>query len=298
MSITQGPTISKEKCTRCGRCVDVCRRRVLALTGDGIELTGEECMLCAHCYAVCPSEAVSFEGRLHSPRFSTFRYRERVLHPGEPSAEEVINLLRSRRSTRIYSQNEISRDLITDCIEGAVTAPSGSNWQLWNFTAVNGREKVRGLAEQIGVFYRKINRLAANPLVRYLTVPFMGTKLLRYYRDHYSQVEWALAEAEKGVDLLFHDAPAVVIIHGPMEGSTPVEDAQYAALSLILTAHSLGLGTCFIGYATETFNRSSTVKKWCNIPSDHRVHAVITMGYPSVKFLHPALRKKYSINFI
>lgn len=298
MSNIPGPVISREKCTLCGRCVELCRRRVLTLTDEGIARTGEECMLCAHCYAVCPAEAVSFEGLLRSPRFSTFRYRERMLHPGEPPAEEVINLLRSRRSTRMYVQHDISEELISDCIEGAVTAPSGSNWQLWNFTVVNGRQKVRQLARQIGGFYRKINRLAANPLVRYLTLPFMGTKLLRYYRDHYSQVEWALSEAKKGVDLLFHDAPAVVILHGPLEGSTPVEDAQYAALSLVLTAHSLGLGTCFIGYATETLNRSSSVKEWCNIPGNHRIHAVITMGYPAVKFLRPALRKHYNIQFI
>ncbi len=294
----RGPVISAERCTRCGRCIDVCRRRVLQMTDDGVGFTDKECMFCAHCYAVCPADAVSFDGILHSPGFSSFTYRERVLHPGEPSTEELINLLRSRRSTRLYSENEVSDSLITDCIEGAVTAPSGSNWQLWNFTVVNGRQKAGRLAALIGRFYRRINRLAANPLLRYLTIPFMGTKLLRYYRDHYSGVEFALQEAEKGNDLLFHGAPAVVIIHGPEEGSTPVEDAQYAALSLVLTAHTLGLGTCFIGYATETLNRAPSVKQWCKIPPDHRVHAVIVMGYPAVKFLRPALRKQYSVHII
>ncbi len=111
-------------------------------------------------------------------------------------------------------------------------------------------------------------------------------------------VERALKESEAGNDLLFHGAPALIIIHGTTEGSTPLEDAQFASYNMTLLAHALGLGTCYIGYAVESINRSSSIKAYLGIPSGNRIHAVLAAGYPDVKFEKPALRKKYSARII
>lgn len=55
------PIIEHERCTRCGRCVDICPKRVITLRDGSIAITEEECMLCSHCYAVCPSDAIRFD---------------------------------------------------------------------------------------------------------------------------------------------------------------------------------------------------------------------------------------------
>ena len=111
-------------------------------------------------------------------------------------------------------------------------------------------------------------------------------------------VEMGLEEAEKGNDLLFHGAPAVIVIYGDTTGSTPLEDAQYASYNITLLAHSLGLGTCYIGYATEAINRVAKIKKSLKIPDDYKIHSVLTLGYPDVAFHALALRKPYNTTWL
>jgi len=126
----------------------------------------------------------------------------------------------------------------------------------------------------------------------------MGKALIDYYRDHYGTVERAIKESDAGIDLLFHGAPAVIIVHGPIDGSTPVEDAAYASYNICMLAHYMNLGTCLIGFAVEALNRSPDIKNELDIYEKNRIHAVIIVGKPAVKFSRQSLRKKYSIEFI
>ncbi len=185
-----------------------------------------------------------------------------------------------------------------DLVEFAVTAPSGSNFQEWEFTVLNGHEKVWDFALLIKRFFIKMNRLAANPLVRLLSLPIMGKALINYYRDHYETVQMAIEESDKGIDLLFHSAPSLIVVHGSMDGSTPIEDGTYAAYNICMLAHYMKLGTCLIGFAVEAVNRDKDLKEYLQIPDGNRVHAVIAVGKPDVKFIRHSLRKEYSVNFM
>lgn len=293
------PVIDHNKCTRCGRCIYICPHRVLILEEEKVRVTVDECMLCSHCYTVCPVDAVSFDPSvLRHCTFTSFKHNEKMIQPGEFSGNDLLNLFKSRRSARKYKEKDIPRKVLEDLVAAAVYAPSGSNCQLWEFTCINGREKVWDFALKIKGFFVKLNRLAGNPVIRYLSFLIAGTELIRYNRDHRESVDRALEESEKGVDLLFHGAPALIIIHGPMDGSTPFEDAQFAAYNMCLMAHAFGLGTCFIGYAVQAMNRVKGLRQYCKIPADHRVHAVLTVGYPGIKNIRPALRKPSSARFI
>lgn len=292
------PSIDHERCTLCGRCVEICPKRVLALRDGSITTTGEECMLCSHCYAVCRFDAIRFDpGLLARPVFRTFAYTETVRRPGSDSPADLVNFVRSRRSVRRFRPDPVKDDVIADLVAFAVTAPSGSNCQEWEFLAVNGRDRVWDLALAIKKFFVRLNRIAKNPALRYLSVPVAGTALLRYYRDHMESVEMAIRESDAGNDLLFHSAPALIIVHGGMGGSTPVEDAQYASYNITLLAHTLGLGTCYIGYAVESINRSAVLRRYLGIRSGNRVHAVLALGYPDAGFDRHALRKPYPLRF-
>ncbi len=292
------PTIDGAKCTLCGKCTEICPGAVLNIKKDRLEVEDEGCILCSHCYAVCRFDAVGFNGVLREIAMGSFPYREKLILPGEFSPELLVNLLRSRRSTRKFLEKEVPDSMLRDLVEVAVTAPSGSNCQSWEFTVLNSREKVNGLAEGIGNSFRKLNRVAANPLLRYLSVFIAGRAIIKYYRDHYESVEYGLAEAGKGRDLLFHGAPALIIVHSSMEGSLPVEDAQYASYNIALLAHSLGLGTCYIGYASEVMNRTKKIKTGIGIPEKNRVHAVLVLGYPHVTFSRQSLRKEYRCHWV
>lgn len=292
--------IDHRKCTRCGACVRICPKRVLTLDTTEVTVTDPDaCMLCTHCYAVCARDAIRFEGgTVREPLFRSFRYERKKR--SAPPIGDIVDYFRSRRSCRSFTDKVPGEDELRDLVEFAVTAPSASNCQLWEFTVVRGREKVWSVAEAIGVFFTALNRLVRNPFLRYLSFFFTGMQLIRYYRDKYESVEFALQEAARGRDLLFHGASAIIIVHGLSEGSLPLEDGQYAAYNMTLLAPAMKLGTCFIGYASETMNRSGGVRRAAGIPDNHRVFAVIAVGYPDpgVRFQRNALRKKYPVNVI
>jgi len=294
------PIIDEVKCTGCGKCIDICPKSVLHLENKKAKIKdiANDCMLCSHCYAVCGSDAISFGHELEISEFKTFKYKEQILGSSNIPPELLVNAFRSRRSIRKYKNDEIDDDVVRDLIEFAVTAPSGSNCQEWEFTIINGREKVWEFAVRIKDFFLKINKLASNRFIRYLSVPFMGKSLISYYNDHYNTVELAIKESDIGVDLLFHGAPCVIIVHGPMEGSTPMEDATYASYNICMLAHYMNLGTCLIGFAVEALNRSPDIKAELDIYEKNRIHAVIALGKPAVKFNRHSLRKKYSVEFI
>ncbi|MBP7582934.1 MAG: nitroreductase family protein [Spirochaetes bacterium] len=295
--MTTGPVIDRDACSMCGRCIDACPKDVLTVIDDAITVIDGDCILCSHCYAVCPSGALSFDpSELRDLKFSSFRQGENTL--GTPTPADLVHFMRSRRSVRKYREIPVPADVLADLVEFAASAPSGSNCQDWEFAVINGREKVYALAQQIKKFFEKLNSIVRNPVTRYLSVLFAGRKLLKYYRNNFDSVESGLNEAAKGRDLLFHGAPAIIIIHSGMTGSLPREDGQYAAYNITLLAHALGLGTCFIGYASETINSSPAIRKYLGIPEEHRALAVLIVGFPDIGFARPALRKNYRAKFL
>ncbi len=289
-----GPVIDKSKCTLCRKCVEICPKEVLSLQNKEIVIANDGCILCSHCYCVCKFDAIRFS-QLREPAFS-FGHTAVITNDIKPF--DIISFIHSRRSVRRFKNNSIDNQTIHDLIEAAVLAPSASNCQRWQFIVINGREKVIALAEDIKNFFITLNKIAGNPFLRYASLLFAGKKIINYYHNNYESVKLGLERAKEGNDLLFHGAPCVIIVHSDMEGSMPVEDGQYAAYNIALVAHAMGLGSCFIGYASATLNSANSIKQKLNIPEDNRVHAVLSLGYPDVDFVKNALRKDYDVSII
>jgi len=55
------PQIDKEKCTGCGKCVEVCGFDALRLEGGKVVADDEKCINCGMCAGHCPVNAMSAE---------------------------------------------------------------------------------------------------------------------------------------------------------------------------------------------------------------------------------------------
>jgi nitroreductase len=72
---------------------------------------------------------------------------------------------------------------------------------------------------------------------------------------------------------------AIAVVMDPQASNHPVEDGAAATQNMLLAAHALGLGTCWIGAYGSGYEEGA--KKVLAIPGDKRLLALISLGYPA-----------------
>lgn len=291
--------IDRDKCIGCGRCVEVCPADTLSMEGDKAVVSGDRSLSCGHCAAVCPVEAITVKAIVPgASHYTTFIADPRRLPEGEFDTAQLVRLMASRRSCRHFLDRPVAREVLEDLVRIGITAPSGTNCQYWTFTLLPTRSAVKALGDQVARFFRKTNKLAENALLR------NGLKLLgqrdldEYYRGYHETVCKALDGWEKtGEDRLFHGATAAMIVASAPGGSTSDEDALLATQNILLAAHTMGMGSCLIGFAVVPLIKDIRAKLALGIPEEERVQAVIALGYPDEDYLRPAGRKAPLIRY-
>ncbi len=287
-------TIDAAQCTGCGRCIEVCPSGVLSMEGQKAVHSGQPCLDCDHCAAVCPADAVRNTDRDAWPgSYATFRLEDKwIPHGGFPAAR-LVQLLASRRSCRNFLQRPVPNGLLEDLVRAGITAPSGTNSQKWTFTLVPTRGDVVRVGDLVGSFFGRLNRMARRAWLCKLLKMVGKPELDGYRQRHLDSVEQALQRWEDtGEDLLFHGAPALVLVGSLPGGSCPAEDALLATQNMLLAAHCLGLGSCLIGYAVEALRRDPAIGRRLGLQADESVHAVIALGYPKERYQRLAGRHK------
>jgi len=258
------------------------------------KVTGDRSLQCGHCVAVCPVDAVRVDAiDDQSLSFSSFDLKNDWLPHGEPDTARLVQLMASRRSCRNYTKQTVDRLVLEDLVKIGTTAPSGTNCQNWTFTVFPDRAAVNEFGQRIGSFFKKINRMAEKKWMRKALKLIGKPALDNYYREYYQTVKDGLKEWElSGRDRLFHGATAVIVVATKPGGSCPMEDALLATQNILLAAHSMGLGTCLIGFAVEAIQNDSAIQQFLTIPAEETVCSVIAVGYPEEKYEDLTGRKK------
>ena len=306
MTATQPPVfIDSARCTGCGTCIHVCPSDIISLKNRKARAAPDtdaaRCLVCGHCMAVCPESAIdipALDPGLHD--FSTFDLDPAWLPPGKGvPTRDLARLICSRRSCRNYKPTPVDKETLQDLIHLAVFAPSGTNSQAWTFTCLSSRSEVLVLGNAIKDFFKGLNRKAENVLLR-KALALVGAKTLdQYYKKYYESVKTAILHMEtENRDRLFHGAPAVLLIGSSPGASCPKEDALLAAGNILLTAHTMGLGTCLIGYVVAAMGADRSIQKKLKIPDSETIHAAVALGYPKETYQRITGRKRPVIRMI
>jgi MinD superfamily P-loop ATPase len=93
------PEINPDRCTRCGKCVEVCQYNAIAKIGSQMMVFPQLCHACGSCGLVCPEDAIQEVGRpigalQCGPTNNGIAFHTGELAIGEPMPTPVIRALK------------------------------------------------------------------------------------------------------------------------------------------------------------------------------------------------------------
>ncbi len=256
-------TIDVETCIGCGQCASDCPAMIIGME-TGIPTIAEDlesyCIRCMHCVAICTEGSVSLLG---------YGSNEGTQLPAEnrPKPEQIELLIKGRRSTRNYRDENIDPAVIEKLVEVAGHAPSGHNDRELLYTVVDDKGIVYDLREEAIAGLEQL--IAENKLPEGME---MFTDIIAAWKS-------------SGKDILFRGAPHLLIVSALAESASPLQDCLIALTTFELYAWSRGIGTIWNGLATLTITELvPSLKKRLGIPEDHQIGYVMGFGYPAIRY--------------
>ncbi len=288
--------IDNQKCVKCGKCVLVCKHGIFKRENPDdfpsvIEDAPKLCTRCGHCVAVCPAGAIFNE-------YVNVLECIDIPHNSNIGFEDMNVFLRSRRSCRNYKQEPVSGEIISKILNTARYAPTAKNCQDVNVVVVTGHEKIKSLGEMVFGFYGSLIEMLENPLKKLLLTAIVGAGNVSSLQKSRELFKYGVENWRNGVDYLFYDAPAVILTHADKNSPLPKDNCDYAMMTMLIAAESLGLGTCINGFLSMAAAKSKEIKKFLEIPAKNEVYNAMTLGFPSVKFTRTVSRKPLNVKFI
>lgn len=157
----------------------------------------------------------------------------------------VVETIMARRSVRKYQEKPVEREKLELIVKCGINAPNGMNKQPWEVRVVDNAEFINGVTEE----FKKVNQKQAS---------------------------------EPGFKNMFRNAPAVIFIASPKDGSGQV-DCGLMGENMILAAQSMGLGTCCLGgpiHFLKTEAAAASYLEKLALPDDYELLYAIGVGYP------------------
>ena len=287
--------IDRQTCTDCGCCAQICPTDVLRLDAGRVEIHPDSplgCIACGHCMMVCPEESVTVTGRGLSPADLV------PLPPPEQraTADALAALLQARRSVRRFAEQELDPALLERIVALAASGPMGiPPWDV-SCVIVRGRAHVRHLAEEIVQGYAGFLKVV-RPWVLTVLRPFVRKTTFERFQSFIRPLaEMYVGGHRQGRDLLFYDAPAVLVFHHSPYAD--LADATIACTYAMLIAEALGLGTTMIGGAAPMLQRNPTLCRRLGIPAGHTPAIALILGHPATRFLRAVRRRFVDVQMV
>lgn len=101
-----------------------------------------------------------------------------------------------------------------------------------------------------------------------------------------------------GFEVIFHQAPVVMVFHSPAETSCPKDDCVIASTTVTLAARTMGLETCYIGLFEFVANTYEPVIEELALPGGHKVYSTLILGYPELKFYRTVDRLPMKVQWV
>ena len=198
---------------------------------------------------------------------------------------ELLEGIETRKSFRAFKPTPVPRETVERILKAASKSPSYMNTQPWEVTVVSGK-KVEELSK---ILYKLAE--ADTPSSADIAAPKVWPpELERRFREHSARrfktlgIEREDEQQRKELRLLnfkFYGAPCVIFLFMDMTlTSWSIFDMGLFAQSLILSAHSAGLGSCL---QASIAMYPDAVREFLGISKTKLLVLGISIGYPDLE---------------
>ena len=177
---------------------------------------------------------------------------------------EVLQQLHDRKSVRVYEDRAIEPEVKQAILEAAIQAPSAGNMALYTILDITDPD----MKAKLAISCDNQPFIATAPMVLIFCADYR-----RWYDVFCAHVD-EVRKPDLG-DLFLAEA-----------------DALIAAQNAVVAAHSLGLGSCYIGDITENYEFH---KELLRLPRYVVPAAMLCMGYPTRQQLSRPKPQRHSV---
>lgn len=245
--------INAQLCSACGLCKSVCIRDNIEIDGTAFELENN-CFECGHCMAICPEGAISII-KYDNQKDRIDEYDSRQI---PVDYEDLLQLLKQRRSIRWFKNKKIDKHMFDKIFEGAYYSPSAQNNQDVEFVVLDDK-----LDEFMNLVY-DIIKVKEDEFFR---IKEFGD----YLKDKSSKKFHPLLWGGNQLILTFsYDKTSAVIANTRLE----------------LLAYSLGLGGFYSLFIlkSDEINHDRLMEFFPKIDKSKHLYSAFVIGYPKKRF--------------
>ncbi len=257
-------TIDGSKCVRCGDCRSICHASAISHGSESIEIDYKLCSTCCQCIACCPTGALTWNG---------IKSRK-IIRELLPEDESLIELLKARHSIRSFKDKPVEREKLEKICATAKLAPT-NNYDI-ELIVIQDVETIARLEEINLSYIKRVDRLIYKNSLIFNTLKLLTAAVNDTDREKTKRT------LKRGN--IFQKAPVLIILTADPNIHHTEQSCQYAMYNMMLTAQTIGLGSCISGAGKMILTKSKKVKKLLDMPKGKKIQGVLFMGYPAVSF--------------
>ena len=191
---------------------------------------------------------------------------------------KVIEDILSRRTIRNYKPEQIKQEELDEILETGLYAPTGGGRQSPVMLVCQNKE----INETLGKINRKVFGKANSDGIKFV-----------------SETQKSIAD-DDNIKSAFYGAPTVITLFAPKDWDYGIHDCTSMAITMTFAAWSLGIGSCYVSRAEETFETEigKKVMEEAGISKDYIARVHLCLGYPEDITNHAKPRKEGRIHIL
>ncbi|MCD8089705.1 MAG: nitroreductase [Clostridiales bacterium] len=137
---------------------------------------------------------------------------------------DIKEIIMNRRSVRKFNDKPLEDDKLSAVVEAGRWAPTGGNCQSIHFLVITNKEVLESLRIRVKTAFSE----------------------MELFDNQYLSIQNSIKQSKAGSYVYDYNAPVLIVVSNRRDYPNAMADCACALQNMMLTAESLGIGSCWI----------------------------------------------------